>query len=56
VTKHKDLKAQLLKDPEARKEYDALEEEFALMLEVAKARLDALRKRLDIGSRSVSSR
>jgi len=38
MTKHKDLKAQLLKDPEVRKEYDALEEEFALMLEVTKAR------------------
>jgi transcriptional regulator with XRE-family HTH domain len=38
MTKHKDLKARLLKDPEVRKAYDALEEEFALMLEVAKAR------------------
>ena len=38
MTKLKDLKARLLKDPEVRKEYDALEEEFALMLEVAKAR------------------
>lgn len=38
MTKHKDLKARLLKDPEVRKEYDALEEEFALILEVAKAR------------------
>ena len=28
-----------LKDPAYRKEYDALEEEFALMAEVAKARL-----------------
>jgi transcriptional regulator with XRE-family HTH domain len=28
----------LLKDPEVRREYDALEEEFALILEVAKAR------------------
>lgn len=41
MTKLKDLKAQLLKDPEVRKEYDALEEEFALMAEVAKARLRA---------------
>lgn len=39
MTKLKDLKAKLLKDPEVRKEYDALEEEFALMAEVTKARL-----------------
>jgi transcriptional regulator with XRE-family HTH domain len=38
MTKLKDLKALLLKDPEVRKEYDALEEEFALAAEVAKAR------------------
>jgi ribosome-binding protein aMBF1 (putative translation factor) len=38
MTKFRDLKAQLLKDPAVRKEYDALEEEFALILEVAKAR------------------
>lgn len=38
MTKLKDLKARLLKDPDVRREYDALEEEFALMLEVAKAR------------------
>ena len=38
MTKLKDLKAMLLKDPEVRREYDALEEEFALVLEVAKAR------------------
>jgi transcriptional regulator with XRE-family HTH domain len=41
MTKFKDLKAMLLKDPEVRKEYDALEEEFALIAEVAKARLRA---------------
>lgn len=39
MTKLKHLKAMLLKDPEVRKEYDALEEEFALIAEVAKARL-----------------
>lgn len=39
MTKLKDLKAKLLKDPEVRKEYDALEEEFALIAEVARARL-----------------
>jgi transcriptional regulator with XRE-family HTH domain len=38
MTKLKDLKARMLKDPDVRKEYDALEEEFALMLEVARAR------------------
>jgi transcriptional regulator with XRE-family HTH domain len=32
------LKARLLKDPEVREEYDALEKEFALMLVIAKAR------------------
>jgi transcriptional regulator with XRE-family HTH domain len=39
MTKLKDLKAKLLKDPEVRKEYDALEEEFALIAEVARARM-----------------
>jgi transcriptional regulator with XRE-family HTH domain len=38
MTKLKDLKRQLLKDPAVRREYDALEEEFALALAVAKAR------------------
>jgi transcriptional regulator with XRE-family HTH domain len=38
MTSLKDLKARLLKDPEVRKEYDALEEEFALIAAVAKAR------------------
>src|ERR1043165_6363287 len=38
MTRHKDLKARLMKDPEVRRAYDALEEEFALILEVAKAR------------------
>jgi ribosome-binding protein aMBF1 (putative translation factor) len=41
MTKLKDLKARLLKDPAVRKEYDALDEEFALMLAVAKARARA---------------
>ena len=41
MTKLKDLKAKLLKDPEVRKHYDAMEEEFALMAEVAKARARA---------------
>jgi transcriptional regulator with XRE-family HTH domain len=38
MTKLGDLKKRLLKDPEVRKEYDALEEEFALAAAVAKAR------------------
>jgi transcriptional regulator with XRE-family HTH domain len=41
MTKLKDLKALLLKNPEVRKEYDALEEEFALIAAVAKARIRA---------------
>ena len=41
MTKLKDLKALLLKNPAVRKEYDALEEEFALAAAVAKARLRA---------------
>jgi transcriptional regulator with XRE-family HTH domain len=41
MTTLKDLKARFLKDSEVRKEYDALEEEFALMAEMAKARLRA---------------
>lgn len=41
MTTLKDLKASLLRDPEVRREYDALEEEFALIAEVAKARLRA---------------
>ena len=38
MTKLKDLKARLLKDPQVREHYDALEEAFALMEAVAKAR------------------
>jgi transcriptional regulator with XRE-family HTH domain len=38
VTKIRDLRKKWMKDPEFRKAYDAMEEEFALMLEVAKAR------------------
>ena len=41
MTKLRDLKARLLKDPEVRRHYDAMEEEFALMAEVAKARARA---------------
>ena len=38
MTKVRDLHKKWMKDPEYRKEYDALEEEFALMMEIAKAR------------------
>lgn len=41
MTKLKDLRARLLKDPEVRKHYDAMEEEFALMAALAKARARA---------------
>lgn len=38
MTKLRDLHKKWMKDPEYRKHYDAMEEEFALMIEVAKAR------------------
>ena len=38
MTKIRDLHKNWMKDAAYRKEYDALEEEFALILEVAKAR------------------
>ncbi len=38
MTQLKDLHRKFMRDSEFRREYDALEEEFALMLEVAKAR------------------
>ena len=38
MTKMRDLHKRFMKNPDYRKEYDAMEEEFALMLEVAKAR------------------
>jgi transcriptional regulator with XRE-family HTH domain len=41
MTKLKDLKALLLKNPAVRKDYDALAEEFALIAAVAKARIRA---------------
>jgi transcriptional regulator with XRE-family HTH domain len=41
MTKLSDLHKKWMKDPAFRKEYDALEEEFALMLAIAKARLRA---------------
>ena len=41
MTKLKALHKKWMKNPEYRKEYDELEEEFALMIEVAKARTRA---------------
>ena len=41
MIKFRDLHKKWMKDPEYRKEYDALEEEFALILAVAKARARA---------------
>ena len=41
MTKLSTLHKKWMKDPAYRKEYDALEEEFALMAEVAKARARA---------------
>ena len=41
MKKLKDLHTKWMKDPEYRREYDALEEEFALVVEVAKARTRA---------------
>ena len=40
-----------MKDPAFRREYDALEDEFALMLEVAKARLRSGLSRTEIARR-----
>ncbi len=41
MTKGRDLHKKWMKDPAYRKEYDALEDEFTLMAEVAKARVRA---------------
>ena len=41
MTKLSDLHKKFMKDPAYRKEYDALEEEFALAAAVAKARMRA---------------
>ena len=41
MTKIRDLHKKWMKEPGYRKEYEALEEEFALMAEVAKARARA---------------
>ncbi len=41
MTKFNDLHKKWMKDPEYRKEYDGLEDEFALIAAVAKARMRA---------------
>jgi ribosome-binding protein aMBF1 (putative translation factor) len=41
MTQVRDLHKKWMKDPDYRREYDALEEEFALATAVAKARADA---------------
>jgi transcriptional regulator with XRE-family HTH domain len=51
MTKLKDLKMRLMKDPEVRKHYDALEDEFAVMAEVAKARIRSGLSRVEIAKR-----
>lgn len=45
-----------LKDPEYRKEYDALEEEFALIAEVVKARQRSGLSRADVARRMKTTR
>src|ERR1043165_6955123 len=60
MTKVRDLHKKWMKDPEYRREYDALEEEFALILEVAKARQRAglsqteLAKRMKTTQRTIA--
>jgi ribosome-binding protein aMBF1 (putative translation factor) len=51
MTSLKTLKARLLKDAAVRKEYDALEEEFALAAAVAKARLRAGLSQVELAKR-----
>jgi hypothetical protein len=51
VTTLRALKRKWMKDPDFRREYDALEEEFALILAVAKAR-----QRSRLGWREVARR
>ena len=56
MTKLKDLHKKLMKDPDYRREYDALEEEFALTLEVAKARKRARLGWIEVARRMKASR
>jgi transcriptional regulator with XRE-family HTH domain len=49
------LKKKLLKDPEVRREYDALEEEFALAAAVAKARVRAGLSQAELAQRMMTT-
>ena len=51
MTKLGDLKKKLLKNPEVRQQYDAMEEEFALAAAVAKARMRAGLSQEELASR-----
>jgi ribosome-binding protein aMBF1 (putative translation factor) len=51
MTKFSTLHKRFMKDPAYRKEYDAMEEEFALMAEVAKARARAGLSRAELARR-----
>ena len=51
MTQFKDLKKRLLKNPAVRKEYDALEEEFALVAAVAQARARARLSQAELAKR-----
>jgi ribosome-binding protein aMBF1 (putative translation factor) len=51
MTKLDTLRKKWMKDPAFRKEYEALEEEFALMAEVAKARLRSGLSRAELAKR-----
>ena len=59
MTKLSDLHRKLMKDPEYRREYDALEDEFALILEVGKARQrarlgwDEVARRMKVSPRTI---
>ncbi len=47
---HEQLKKQALVDPSVRAEYEALEEEFALLKELVKARLEAHKTQSDVAA------
>ena len=51
MVKFNDLHKKWMKDPEYRKEYDALEEEFALAAAVAKARIRAGLSQMQLAKR-----
>ena len=55
MTKLGDLKKKLLKDPAVRKEYEALEEEFALAAAVAKARMRAGLSQAELARRMMTT-